>query len=658
VSKSTVDADESPKGLARILDAGCFRLDPVAHAPLLTLAKHFHWVKRELGGLVWPDDILTQRRGTVKDCEAWIRAHEGFNTAFCQKARQQVVAEAGTCATTFFVNLAKGCHQVDRKAEPKPDWYKKRYALEKPEKCREYVHVPAEVSPTDADFAEIRALVAEEGKGVANIRAALAGKKVVSANSLAILREIRRLAEKRGGRPNYETMPTDEWLAQKAVQIHLDERVINKPFSKTFRDALEENRRRSLAGEGKPSPSKYGKPGSKGWDADKASSHDDGLVDLPLRISNPIPGQPAILVPVRMHRRVMERYQDAAIRTVCIEIGKGMCKVRLVVGKDDTGTAELAIPAGSVLVADDKGLCNTETFGVFRTPVALDEAAYAELAAKGKDECRQRFQTHELPAGFETLYQEVWSGSGFIGRMSKCESEIALVQKEIAAVSKRGLELRRCVNRHLGKGDDVPLDENEAYDDPLLGRLRKNFLGGRTALTRLIERRKALRQRMAGIKASWLGHLANRIVWLAKEMKAVAIVMERLTYTTGEKGAKDYKGKAMARKINWAARGQLEDLIEEKAAWNGLRVLFSPSYYTSCTCIDHGKTHKSYRRGHVFSCPVCGQTHADANATRTTCGSLFLRPKASILPELVRNTTLSDAINGPTDGCERVVEAP
>lgn len=629
VSKSVESAE--PIELTRVLDAGRFALDPVRHAPLLALATHFLWVKSELGGIVWPEDVLTQNFGTVRDCERWIREHEGFNTAFCQKARQQVIDEAATCRTRFFVELVKGCHRVEVKAAAKPDWYRARCRDEKPERCREYAYVPEGVSPTEADFAEIRALVAQTGKATANIQAALAGERAVSANALAILHEIRRLAEARSGRPNYGAVATEQWLRDKFVQIQLDYRVIGQPHCKTFRAALGE----ALA------------------TANKA-----GFCEVVLRMASPIPGRPGIPIPVRLCKSVAKRWQDADIRTVAVEIGKGLCRVRLVVGKTVASADKTPIPAGAVLVADDKGLCNTETFGVYRTPVALDETGYAALSAKTKEECRQRLATHTLPQGFETLAQEIWSGSRFIECLRACEAAIACIQKEIAVVSRRGLELRRCINRHLDQGDDTPIDEGQSYADPFLDRLRRRFLGGRVALSRLIVQRKALRTRMAGLKASWLGHLANRVIGLAEEHKAVAIVMERLTYTAGEKGAKDWRGKDLAVRINWSARGQLEDRIEEKAQWRGLRVLFAPSFYTSCTCLDHNRTHKSYRKGEVFSCPVCGAKHADANATRTTCGSLFLQPPVPS-SENVRNADPSptDVPTGSARAESAVVEA-
>jgi putative transposase len=102
--------------------------------------------------------------------------------------------------------------------------------------------------------------------------------------------------------------------------------------------------------------------------------------------------------------------------------------------------------------------------------------------------------------------------------------------------------------------------------------------------------------------------VSKRIVEYAKQFSKPIIVMERLNY---------FKNNSWNKRFNFLlgnwARRKLQFMIEYKAKWEGIPVVYVNPAYTSLYCHYCGS--KGKREGLVFECPNCGRTYnADANA--------------------------------------------
>lgn len=102
--------------------------------------------------------------------------------------------------------------------------------------------------------------------------------------------------------------------------------------------------------------------------------------------------------------------------------------------------------------------------------------------------------------------------------------------------------------------------------------------------------------------------VAKRIVEYAKQFPRPIIVMERLGH---------FDNSTWNRRFNFLlgnwARRKLQFMIEYKAKWEGIPVVYVNPAYTSLYCHRCGT--KGERNGLTFRCPACDRTYnADANA--------------------------------------------
>jgi IS605 OrfB family transposase len=103
--------------------------------------------------------------------------------------------------------------------------------------------------------------------------------------------------------------------------------------------------------------------------------------------------------------------------------------------------------------------------------------------------------------------------------------------------------------------------------------------------------------------------ISKRIVEYAKQFPKPIIVLERLGH---------FKNKSRNKRWNFLlgnwARKKLEQMIEYKANWEGIPVVYINPAYTSLYCHYCGA--KGKRKGKIFKCLNCGRTYnADANAS-------------------------------------------
>jgi IS605 OrfB family transposase len=127
--------------------------------------------------------------------------------------------------------------------------------------------------------------------------------------------------------------------------------------------------------------------------------------------------------------------------------------------------------------------------------------------------------------------------------------------------------------------------------------------------------------------------VSKKVVEYAKQFPKPIIIMEKLGYF--KNNSKNKRWKFLLG--NWA-RKKLQFMIEYKAKWEGIPVIYVNPAYTSLTCHYCGV--EGIRKGLVFKCLNCGREYnADANASMNLARKfrqildrqLYIRPKNNCL---------------------------
>jgi len=131
--------------------------------------------------------------------------------------------------------------------------------------------------------------------------------------------------------------------------------------------------------------------------------------------------------------------------------------------------------------------------------------------------------------------------------------------------------------------------------------------------------------------------ISSAIVGQAKEVKNSVMVMENLK-NIREKI--DFSKKMNRRLHNWNFR-QLQDLIQHKAEWEGIPVVYLDARYTSRTCPKCGDALRSNRKRkkHIYKCHHCGYQLNDdligaINLSRNFYNSMPVVEGAAVDPAL------------------------
>jgi IS605 OrfB family transposase len=137
--------------------------------------------------------------------------------------------------------------------------------------------------------------------------------------------------------------------------------------------------------------------------------------------------------------------------------------------------------------------------------------------------------------------------------------------------------------------------------------------------------------------------ISKRIVEYAKQFPEPIIVMERLRHFSNNSWNKRFNFLLG----NWARR-KLQFMVEYKAKWEGIPIVYVNPAYTSLYCHYCGS--KGKREGVAFRCLNCGRTYnADANASMNLAKrfrQLLHEPKAMIEKRSVRD--MSSLAEGET----------
>lgn len=107
---------------------------------------------------------------------------------------------------------------------------------------------------------------------------------------------------------------------------------------------------------------------------------------------------------------------------------------------------------------------------------------------------------------------------------------------------------------------------------------------------------------------SYINHHINLFI---KDVKAKEVVKEDLTFVTKKR---DDKSKAYNRKMSQWVKGVLDDRLEYKLQYNGIKVTDINASYTSQMCSECGRF--GIRDNDKFTCPECGTMDANINASK------------------------------------------
>lgn len=556
---------------------------------------------RDMARAVWPEAISDPRPGGKELDAVLLRvqsgaSRRGFNNVWAEKMRllaKSAVSEQWKRAQACLFGRLK--HVSVRAETPAKDGTRRLVNL--PEAWTTLLSeedVAALQARADAlDFREAMALFRD-------LRSGNAGLTPLQADAL---RALEAAVSARFGCP--------EWSDEAAIQLHLDYRCL-RGGAEALATALS-GLASALDGSG---------PGT-------------ALIE----ISSHRPRGPAIRVPLRLPRAVVERHRDdpdQKVGSLVLELGPDRLRPKAVLLR----APRAPDPVGAtVVLAEDFGLVNTSSLVVARCAdgITAERLAFAR-SEPGKRETKRYLETHVSGDEVEVLERVQLSGRAFLARIAGHASRIDTLRAEIDRGYNRLKRLKAEINRIAGQEPEAPVPEAPGGVQGEMSRSETaRYLGmhGRffrilSGLGKLKARRRALYRKIDAVKRSWFGHVSNIRAALAEKHGAV-VVREDLSILAAEKKGPDYKGRTFNRMINNGAKGQYTRRADDKLAWRGIATLKLPSFYTSSTDWRAGKVDRAQRAGSVFTDRDGIVWDADLHAAEMLARWLFLRPKPAAL---------------------------
>lgn len=343
-----------------------------------------------------------------------------------------------------------------------------------------------------------------------------------------------------------------------------------------------------------------------------------------LAVSNPVPRGAPVALPVVLSpsacRRALRGVDVAAaeVSAITVAIGERYAVVRAVLAQAKPVEPEHV----RYVVARDFGYRNTAALAVVdlgQEHLVADARKAASLVVglnveSAKAASKKWLEGHVAPEDAQVVEVQVWSGAGFMKRLSEIAGQIDVLRSEIDLIYNRIGHLKATVNRALGVGKDALVSTEVVGLDSTVQRAHTRLFRLLDLVGRLKARRLALYAQADGVKRSWLGFVSNQEALLAARYGAV-VVVEDLDIVAPGKESPEYKGRAFNKMINAGCKGRYGRMASGKLAWMGVPQVAVPSFYTSSTDVRHGVVDKGQRRGDVFTSRV-DQTvmHADVQA--------------------------------------------
>lgn len=172
-----------------------------------------------------------------------------------------------------------------------------------------------------------------------------------------------------------------------------------------------------------------------------------------------------------------------------------------------------------------------------------------------------------------------------------------------------GVELGKLLSRQTEELKDKNAKRNKFYalakkyakegNDKKVQNILKNNLG-------YIKKDNQTRKFKAQTE-SYINYSINQFI---KDAKPIEVIKEDLTFTSKKR---DSKSKAYNRKMSMWVKGVLNDRLEYKLKYNGIKFMDVNPAYTSQTCHKCGRF--GIRDNDLFTCSHCGTMDANINAS-------------------------------------------
>lgn len=541
----------------------------------------------------------------------------GFNKAYVEKARLTVKNHAAEVHKRYIKQIIGRLRHCGSKIDTPGT------------EGRRYFYVPVDVQDhiTQTEIEELAAYSAKPAAALELFSKVLfegfAGD--LSAAQIAVLQEIQVQVQKSYRQPVYGR---DDGYT---CQLHLDYRVISGFKKGLVLEPLNDGAARLLLDT-----------------QNKRYTHF-------LEVSNPTPRGEAIRLPMAVSKQQLHRLgidgKDTKFKSFVLEIGEKKVEIKGVIEKMPNGFNgvfaqanaqpknletlhydELAAALNQCqhLIGRDFGYSNTVSLSVVKRDreITPDEVrALLEVRRQHSDDAKvsmlQWFS--EKTSGDGTAVEEHnFCGKNFLkGISSHCE-HIDRLKSQIDGIYNKIGRLKFILADHLGIELTELVDEKADVKDPVIKSVHKHLFALLRQVKVLKQKRLSLYRKIAGLKKSWFGFLANFERNLAKKYQA-ALIREDLTVVATEKDGPSYKGRLFNKMINNGAKGQYIRRASDKLAWDGIPELALPSPYTSQACTRHSRLGK--RTGEVFKCPDCNENrHADTHAAENIARLLILSP--------------------------------
>ncbi|MDW9481302.1 hypothetical protein GOB57_21895 [Sinorhizobium meliloti] len=358
-----------------------------------------------------------------------------------------------------------------------------------------------------------------------------------------------------------------------------------------------------------------------------------------LPLTSVAPRGAGISFPLRLARPVAARIgddPDLRVAALVLELGPASAKARMVVTRSPKPTSAAAF---RTVVAEDFGFRNTSSIAVLRSATPIGEEALSRVSGHNGGDGKKFSKTASMKfladhvSGDEVELVELvqFDGKDFLDRIAAQAKKVDGLRSEIDRLYNRLGRIRAEINKVAGAATAELVPEVAAMPDhPRYLAMHGRFFRLLAAVARLKETRRAVYSAVAGLKASWFGHVAQRKADLA-EKHGAAVVSEDLDVVTIETDDPAYKGRTFNKMINNGSKGQYNLRSDNVLKWRGIASVKVPSFYTSSTDWRTGTVDKAQRRGPVFRAASDGRRwDADLHAAEMIGRYLFLRPKDGI----------------------------
>jgi hypothetical protein len=516
--------------------------------------------------------------------------YQGLNKAYVEKAKIQVLSAVGE-QDRRYVSQILGRLRHAAMEIPEAD----RKQMEG--QSRRFYYVPEGVQEriSAGELLDLQARCEKSPAALALIRRVLAGKaSTLTDHQIAVVKEIHRQVHQKHRPIVFAT-------ADACVSIPLDYRLLPADW-KDLSGRLGSITAQILQ--------------------DPANRCYQFFVD----IAPAMPHTARLRIPVSLSPEILESAFSAArpqfdARGLTLILGPSSVQMRLTIAKKRVPAKPL--DQVDYVLGRDFGQRNTITLSLIKLEQRLDCERIAELEDLSREAAARWLTQNAHPQDPDIAARLRFSGAGFLQRVNEHTLAIDALRSRIdvayAELEDKKLKLAAALGLEPDEDGLLPrLVMSMAPRGAPLHLALTAFMRQLSVIKSLKVERRRLYARIARLKKSWFGYLANIECRIAQKWNA-AVMAESLTYVAIEKESAAYKGRTFNKVMNQASRGQYARRAQEKHAWNGVPLIELPSWFTSTTCFRHGVINPAFRKRDVFWCTECrkegrASEHADEHA--------------------------------------------